>query len=79
MERRQYWTIADPEVIAYLNAKEAWCGLRCVGMGDRGAANRRAGDPPTSLLRHELGGQRSSLWLRGSHALGHRKWSPLGA
>ncbi len=38
VERRQYWTIADPEVIAYLNAKEAWSGLRSVGMGDRGAA-----------------------------------------
>jgi predicted transposase YbfD/YdcC len=38
VERRQYWTIADPEVIAYLNAKEAWSGLRSVGMEDRGAA-----------------------------------------
>src|SRR5437588_70204 len=32
VERRQYWTIADPEVIAYLNVKEAWPGLRSVGM-----------------------------------------------
>ena len=39
VERRQYWTIADPEVIAYLNAKEAWSGLRSVGMADRGAAS----------------------------------------
>jgi len=38
VERRQYWTIADPEVIGYLNAQEAWSGLRSVGMGDRGAA-----------------------------------------
>jgi len=38
VERRQYWTIADPEVIAYLNVKEAWSGLRSVGMEDRGAA-----------------------------------------
>ena len=31
VERRQYWTIADPEVIAYLNVKEAWSGLRSIG------------------------------------------------
>ncbi len=48
VERRQYWTIADPEVIAYLNAKEAWSGLRSVGMVE---AERRVGQQVTCERR----------------------------
>ncbi len=75
VERRQYWTIADPEVIAYLNAQEAWAGLRSVGMGDRGAAGGRASYLRTALLRDEPGRRCPSLWKRGPHALEHRKWA----
>ena len=32
LEDRQYWTISDPACIAYLNAKEAWTGLRSIGL-----------------------------------------------
>lgn len=32
LERRQYWTISGPACIAYLNAKQAWTGLRSIGM-----------------------------------------------
>ena len=32
LEHRQYWTIADPACIAYLNAKQTWTGLRSIGM-----------------------------------------------
>jgi predicted transposase YbfD/YdcC len=78
VERRQYWTIADPEVIAYLNAKEAWPGLRSVGMEDRGAAGGPTGDPRTSLLHYEPCGKCSGLWGSGPKPLGHRKWPALG-
>jgi DDE family transposase len=49
VERRQYWTIADPEVIAYLNATEAWSGLRSVGMVE---AERRVGEQVTCERRY---------------------------
>jgi predicted transposase YbfD/YdcC len=49
VERRQYWTIADPEVIAYLNAKEAWSGLRSVGMVE---AERQVGEQVTRERRY---------------------------
>ncbi len=49
VERRQYWTIADPEVIAYLNAKEAWAGLCSVGMVE---AERQVGEQVTCERRY---------------------------
>jgi predicted transposase YbfD/YdcC len=51
LERRQYWTIADPEVIAYLNAKEAWAGLRSVGMVE---AERQVGEQVSRERRYYL-------------------------
>jgi predicted transposase YbfD/YdcC len=51
VERRQYWTIADPEVIAYLNAKEAWPGLRRVGMLE---AERQVGEQVTRERRYYI-------------------------
>ncbi len=51
VERRQYWTIADPEVIAYLNAKEAWTGLRSVGMVE---AERKVGEQVSRERRYYL-------------------------
>src|SRR2546421_15641 len=62
VERRQYWTIADPEVIAYLNVKEAWSGLRSVGMEDRGAAGGGGSHLRTAALREEPGRGCSSPW-----------------
>jgi len=32
IEVRQYWTIADAELLAYLNTQERWPGLRSIGM-----------------------------------------------
>src|SRR5947209_6889265 len=32
LEIREYWTICDPEYIAYLNAEQSWKGLRSIGM-----------------------------------------------
>jgi predicted transposase YbfD/YdcC len=35
IEIRQYWTIADAELLAYLNTQERWPGLRSIGMVER--------------------------------------------
>jgi predicted transposase YbfD/YdcC len=35
VEIRQYWTIRDPEIIAYLNPTDAWTDLGCIGMVER--------------------------------------------
>jgi predicted transposase YbfD/YdcC len=51
LERRQYWTIADPECIAYLNAKEAWPGLQSIGMVE---AERQVGEQVTSERRYYI-------------------------
>jgi predicted transposase YbfD/YdcC len=44
IEIRQYWTVADPELIAYLNPTGDWAGLRSVGMVER---ERRTADETT--------------------------------
>jgi predicted transposase YbfD/YdcC len=51
VERRQYWTIADPEVMAYLNAQEAWPGLGSVGMVE---AERQVGQQVTRERRYYI-------------------------
>jgi len=35
IEVRQYWTIAETELLAYLNTSERWPGLRSIGMVER--------------------------------------------
>jgi predicted transposase YbfD/YdcC len=35
IEVREYWTIADPELLAYLNPDGAWSGLQSIGMVER--------------------------------------------
>jgi predicted transposase YbfD/YdcC len=35
IEVRQYWTIADPELLSYLDPKGNWTGLRSIGMVER--------------------------------------------
>ena len=79
LEHRQYWTISDPACIAYLNAKQAWTGLRSIGMGDREAQSGPAGVHRTSLLPHELTRGGTSLWRSRAQPLGSRKCPPLGA
>jgi predicted transposase YbfD/YdcC len=34
IEVRQYWTITEPEYLSYLDPKEEWRDLRCIGMVD---------------------------------------------
>ncbi len=51
LEDRQYWTISDPACIAYLNAKQAWMGLRSVGMVE---AKRTVGEQTSTERRYDL-------------------------
>lgn len=51
LELRQYWTIADPDRIAYLNANEQWPGLASIGMVE---AERRVGDQVTKEHRYYI-------------------------
>jgi predicted transposase YbfD/YdcC len=51
LERRQYWTISDPECIAYLNAKQTWMGLRSVGMVE---AQRGLGEQVSTERRYYI-------------------------
>jgi len=51
LERRQYWTITDPDSIAYLNAKEAWPGLRSIGMVE---SERRIGEQVSRERRYYI-------------------------
>jgi predicted transposase YbfD/YdcC len=51
LEHRQYWTIADPACIAYLNAKQTWTGLRSVGMVE---AQRCVGEQVSIERRYYL-------------------------
>ncbi len=50
LERRQYWTISDPECIAYLNAKQTWTG-RSLGMVE---AERRLGQQVSKERRYYI-------------------------
>ena len=51
LEDRHYWTISDPACIAYLNAKEAWTGLRSIGMVE---SERKAGEQVARERRYYL-------------------------
>ena len=51
LDHRQYWTISDPACLAYLNAKEAWVGLRSVGMVE---AERQVGKQVSRERRYYL-------------------------
>src|SRR5712692_10118210 len=51
LEHRQYWTIADPACIAYLNAKQSWTGLRSIGMVE---AKRKVGQQVSTERRYYL-------------------------
>ncbi len=48
---REYWTICDPEYLAYLNADQRWKGLRRMGMV---CSQRRIGEQITRETRYYL-------------------------
>ncbi len=51
IETRRYWTLSDPELLAYLNHGSAWAGLRAIGLVER---ERRIGATVTVETRHYL-------------------------
>ncbi|HEY6409835.1 MAG TPA: ISAs1 family transposase, partial [Ktedonobacteraceae bacterium] len=70
LEHRQYWTISDPACIAYLNAKEAWTGLRSIGMVE---AERKVGEQVSSKRRYYLTSLPGSAQVFGGAVRSH--WS----
>jgi len=78
LEDRQYWTISDPACIAYLNAKQAWTGLRSIGLvesertvGEHVATERR-------YYRSRLPGNAQAFGGAVRSRLPCRKWAALG-
>jgi predicted transposase YbfD/YdcC len=51
VEIRQYWTVTDPELLAYLNPTGAWTDLTSVGLVER---ERRCGAEVTRELHYYL-------------------------
>jgi predicted transposase YbfD/YdcC len=51
LEIRRYWTIADPDYLAYLDPKKRWKGVRSIGMVQ---AERRLGEAITQETRYYL-------------------------
>ncbi len=51
LEIRRYWTISDPEYLAYLDPKQRWKGVRGIGMVQ---AERRMGEAITQQTRYYL-------------------------
>jgi predicted transposase YbfD/YdcC len=51
IEIRQYWTVTDPELLAYLNPTGAWADLASVGLVER---ERRCGTETTRELHYYL-------------------------
>jgi predicted transposase YbfD/YdcC len=79
LEDRQYWTISDPACIAYLNAKEAWTGLRSIGMVE---SVRTVGEQVARERRYYLSSLPANAQAFGGAVrsrLPCRKWSALGA
>lgn len=51
IEIREYWTIADPEILAFLDTEKRWTGLQGIGMV---RAERRLGQEVTQQTRYYL-------------------------
>lgn len=51
LEVRRYWTISDPEYLAYLDPKGRWKGFQSIGMVQ---AQRRLGEQITQETRYYL-------------------------
>ena len=76
LEDRQYWTISDPACIAYLNAKEAWTGLRSIGLVK---SVRTVGEHVATERRYYLSSLPGNAHAFGCANTGRLKWSALGA
>ncbi len=51
LEIRRYWTLSDPDYLAYLDPKQRWKGARRIGMVQ---AERRLGETSTQETRYSL-------------------------
>jgi len=51
LEIREYWTITDPAILAFLDAEHRWCGLQGIGMV---RAERRIGEATSQESRYYL-------------------------
>ncbi len=51
LEIREYWTITDPAILAFLDAEHRWCGLQGIGMV---RAERRIGEATSQESRSYL-------------------------
>jgi len=51
LEIRRYWTLTDPDLLAYLDPAGAWAGLRAIGLVE---AERHVGATVTVEQRHYL-------------------------
>lgn len=51
VEVRQYWTVTDPALLAYLDPKDAWAGLASVGLVER---ERQVGTETTREVHYYL-------------------------
>lgn len=51
METREYWTITDPEILAFVDADHRWTGLQALGMV---RSQRRIGKKVTQETRYYL-------------------------
>ena len=51
LEVRQYWTVTDPALLAYLNPSGGWRALACVGMVDR---QRQVGTETTRETKYYI-------------------------
>jgi predicted transposase YbfD/YdcC len=70
IERRDYWTISNPEILDYLDPEKRWKGLRGIGMVRAGRAHRSRSQPGNPLLFAQflLG---ENIGLRRPKSLGH--------
>lgn len=68
LEIRQYWTIRDPEVVAYVNPTGAWTRLRSLGMVE---AERRIGDQVSVETRYYLSSLAGEVTAFSAAVRGH--------
>jgi predicted transposase YbfD/YdcC len=79
IEVRQYWTVSDAALLAYLNPGGAWAGLASVGKVVR---ERRLGQKTSravAYLPEQPGRRREDVRRRRAQPLGDRERSALGA
>lgn len=68
IEQRQYWTISDPEYLAYLNPQGQWAGLGSIGLVE---AERTIGEETTQETRYYLCSLSGSAKEFGRAVRGH--------